>query len=457
MQVLGEGPCAGARVMTLLTVLALGLGSFAVLLRLHKRGILQTYSITGGFIIAYLLLVWLPAFYIYSQRPQPYVGDFLLAVGLVPPMVVLGVLTARPALRYYSRLGPAEAARDGSWHGSRAGTGTIVGIATALLASVALIVHYIREVPTVPLFALLDNVGNVLVLDELREEALKTLNSPFRSVYWFLRDSFFPLLVLISLAAYRSRGDLVSRILFWLTLAAALFYTSLTLARLPPLTILALVALFHHVYIRQLRTAVLALTAMAAMLPIFIFMYISRGLSGGSNVAVAIFERIFVAPANILYYYFEYIPYEQGLLHGRTLGKIGTWLGLDFFDISNAVYLHIRPDGLASGSANAAYIGSLYADFGYAGICIGTLLISQWFVLLDAMLARLPRTPLVTSAHILILYECALLSILPVQSTLVYSGLPLLIIVLVATKNRRWFISQPQSRSGLELVLPTSS
>ena len=173
---------------------------------------------------------------------------------------------------------------------------------------------------------------------------------------------------------------------FLVTLLFGIAYSSLTLAKSPVAAIFLTLALFLYYY----RGGALSRKAIvvAFVLILFFPLVVVLGVYQGTNVGVwtalkAIGSRLFYVPAEVLYYYFEVFPNHVGYLHGRSIDKLAWLLHMRFFDTASYVghYGFSGPEALETVSANASFIGNLYADFGLLGVLFGSMLagaIMQW-------------------------------------------------------------------------------
>src|SRR6267378_6688274 len=186
-------------------------------------------TIMGFWYVTYLAMIFLPAFFVFSDQEGPYRSRYLFAVHSVLVTVPLGWLLAKWFCRFRER------------ENERFFLGNVVDIGrksrtrftywVLLLLSLMLMILYIRSVETIPLFFLLRHPGDYVQVALLREDSFKLLNSPFAYAFALIRSVIFPLLVMVSLGFYLHTRKKTWRNLFIGTLAAALFYCSLSVAK----------------------------------------------------------------------------------------------------------------------------------------------------------------------------------------------------------------------------------
>ena len=336
---------------------------------------LRQMTLPAFWYLAYLILIFLPALYVYFENEDPFRRVFLFSVESVLITVPLGWYVATRALSFrlsevdeffHSPLAPPQVTR----RFSRA-------FLWFFLVALILTIMYLWEVKAVPLFYLISNPGDAFAVALLREESFKLLNSPFLYAYSVLRAVLYPFLIMVSIGAYwvtRSRKWL------WFLLAVSivgLIYSSLTIAKGPVALIFLMVGLFAYYYKRgglSRRAMVMFLVVILAF-PIFVVTWAYQGTSLDleqiAEVFQAVGDRVFHIPAEMVYAYFEFFPAQMSHLHGASIGMLSAVLGLRHVDTPNVVGQFLYPYGIESISANAAFIADLYADFGIAGVLIG--------------------------------------------------------------------------------------
>jgi oligosaccharide repeat unit polymerase len=335
---------------------------------------LKRVTILSFWYFTFLSMIFFPAFFVFGDQGDPYRGRFLFSVHTVLITVPCGCLLANVCGRFrrsdterFFRSQPQQLDRPRR----------IQSIYLLLLApSILLVALYIRSVDTIPLFYLWKNPGEYLQIALLREDSFKLLDSPFLYGFYVLRSVVFPFLVVASLGFYLRTRSRWWRTMFIFTTLVALFYCSLSVAKLPVAAIVALVGLFIYYY----RGGVLSRRIVAALLiGMLLFpagvIIVAYQLPSPGMAFVAIVERLVYTPSEVLYYYFEVFPEHHGYLHGRSINKLARLLGWTPFDTPTYVGNYAaRPGDLDTIAFNAAFIGNLYADFGMLGVLLGGVL-----------------------------------------------------------------------------------
>jgi oligosaccharide repeat unit polymerase len=401
--------------------------------------------------MTYLAMVFWPAFYVYFESDDPYRRVFLFAVESVLITVPLGWYVATRALSFriaevedffQASLAPPQITR-------RFSKAFLWFFAFALLMTLM----YLLEVKAVPLFYLIANPGDAFAVAILREEAFKLLDSPFLYIYSILRAVVYPFLIMISIGAY-----LVTRSRKWLwrsvaALIAGVLYAALTIAKGPVAIIFLMTAVFAYYYRhgRLSRRAMAAFLVIILLFPVLVvaWAYVGTNLDFEQigEVFQAIGDRVFHIPAEMVYSYFEFFPAHMGHLHGASIGLLSTVLGMNHVDTPNVVGQFIYPYGIESISANAAFIGDLYADFGMTGVLIGGVLAGFIMQALHIYVIRRRKTIITLAVYAFLLVTFLLLHSTALPQILASNGA--ILIFLIA-----WAFEKQSSSAAVRLQSP---
>jgi oligosaccharide repeat unit polymerase len=339
-------------------------------------------TIVSFWYLSYLAMIFLPAFYVFSDQEGPFRASYLFAVESVLITVPFGVLAASWLLGFRKQetdhffLDLPKAPKL---------EGHIAKIFFALfgIGLVAAFIH-LSELKAVPVLYLFRNPGDYLYSSVLREDSLKLLNSPRTYLYYVVERSIFPFLIMVSLGCYLLTRQ---RKWFWMLLTSLItgvLYASVSLEKGPVAAIFLLLGFFLYIYHRGRVhfKAVVATVVLTLSFPFVVvsFLYGESGVDAW-GVLQALAGRLFYSPAEVLYYYFEVFPSHIGYLHGSSIGKLAWLSGIKYFDTANYVGIYGWPQYAESISANATFIGNLHADFGIPGVLVGGVLagfIMQW-------------------------------------------------------------------------------
>ena len=334
-------------------------------------------TIRSFWFLSYLVMIFFPAFFVYADHPGPYRGSFLLSVTSALVTVPIGFIIASFCSNF--RESQTEAFFRRPLQAVFPPTDAAVKFSILLGAGLILIVLYMRQVETIPIFYLLRHPGEFWILSLLREESFKLLKSSLDYPFFMTRALLFPFLILLSYGYYvwtRRKAWLVA---FLIALTSGVFFASLSLAKGPVALIFMLVAFFVYYWRHgsfSYKTLVL-FTILVIAFPVFVI--VGAGNSDtdlGQTMALTdplanILHRLTYVPSDVVYYYHEFFPAHMHYLHGGSIRTLSSLFGLHFVNTYNVVGQYAEPGGIESISYNGAFISDMYADFGWAGTLIG--------------------------------------------------------------------------------------
>ena len=400
----------------------------------------------------YLAFVFVPAFSVFSNHGEPYRTVYMAAVDSALITVPLGVMAVnvttgfrKEDMRRYFRAPLATEVRVNALR---------PGFLILLAAAVALSILYCLQISSIPLQDLIVHPGDYNALVTAREESLKLMNSPLVYAYYVVRSTIFPLLILTALGEYLRTRRPEWKVFFGTAFAAGLAYSALTIAKSPVCNLVLFVAFF--IYLRRggnINIASLLLVGVVFLLfPMFVIMSEQAGTVGFSATLADLGHRLFVVPADVLYYYFEVFPSVVAHQHGATIGKLAWILGVPTFDDANFVgrYMMARGAGFRSTvTANAPFLGSLYADFSFAGVVVGGFIAGATMQALQARIVRRPKTTLNLALFAFLLVTFAWLNTTTLPVVLLSDGgvLALVFVWLMDPMKAASSLRAPISRS----------
>ena len=98
------------------------------------------------------------------------------------------------------------------------------------------------------------------------------------------------------------------------------------------------------------------------------------------------------------------------------------------------MYQYIFPGRLESGSANAAFIGYFYVDFGLPGVFIGSFLTGVLVQFIQVVLTRSRKTVILLAVYAFLIYAFFNLSSLAVSTILLTGGVIMVFILYFAMR-----------------------
>lgn len=393
---------------------------------------LRCITIPGFFFFTFVAMIYLPALVVFSEQTGEPRFTFLWAVLSVMFTVPLGIVLVNRLLRFQKD--EVKAFFESPFQEDRRTSARMaVGLGVLLSLALAVTVIYFREVATVPLLYLIQNIGDYEEAGWLREESFKLLGSSIPYVYYVLRSFIYPMLITASFGYVLLKRSAGWLLFFLVTLVSGAFYNSASLEKAPVAAIFLMLFLYYFFYrggrVSAIQVGVGIVTVFLFPVLVLLAIWTSLGVDL-LGVFKIIGKRLFYVPAWVLYYYFELFPDVIPFLHGRTIGKLSAVLGLDFFNTSIYVFQYIFPEGLPSGYANAAFIGNLYADFGMWGVVVGGVLVGVLVQWAQVYLVRQKKSVLVLVVYTFLVSSTWQLNNAPLPVVLLSYGTVFAIVLL---------------------------
>ncbi|MBO6470396.1 MAG: oligosaccharide repeat unit polymerase [Pelagibacteraceae bacterium] len=242
--------------------------------------------------------------------------------------------------------------------------------------SILILVTYLIRVENIPLIELIKNPGDSSRFWLLREDALKSLNMTKieRYMFFWLRSLFIPFGIIAALFLSANYRKQKYKILFVLFFVFGMVVNTLTLEKSPIASVFLSIAAYiflKRVKVKASLIIVLIFIILAGPLLISYLLFIDR-----EDVFNVIFwsyiNRLFVAPSEVLFYYFKYFPETHDFLMGRS-SQLFSWMHAEgTFPVSNYIAKLWWNMPETTGFANANYLGNFWSDFGWYGTTIST-------------------------------------------------------------------------------------
>jgi oligosaccharide repeat unit polymerase len=373
---------------------------------------LRRLTIPSFYYWMYFAVILIPGFVVYQDEISPEKWRFLFGIESAMLTVPVGIWLANVTWNFRKKDAVAFYERDLA--PETLGYKALKPFLILLFLCFALVVINVLEMPEIPLLYLIRHPGDAVTASLLREDAFKLLNSNFTYAYYVVRGSIFPFLALLSFGRYRSTGETIWKRLFWISLASAVFYAALTIEKLPVAAIFALLTLFYYLMKKGKlsRASVITAAVLFTSFPIMVIALAYEGTkdAGAGSIVSGLLERIFYAPAEVLFAYFEIFPNVISFQHGASLLKLAHLMGWNTIDIPNTVGLYISPPGTAqSVSANACFLGNLNADFGLPAVVIGGVIAGFIMQGINIYLLKKPKTNANLAAYAVCMWSFSVL------------------------------------------------
>ncbi|MFQ6675262.1 MAG: hypothetical protein ACE5LH_02835 [Fidelibacterota bacterium] len=327
--------------------------------------------------VSFTTMLAIPSIWVVLNEPSREAYTFFYAVSSFYLFFPLGLLFAnyffRIDLDQLTALGRQNLVRPVSPQ-------TVYNFLVILLVvCLAIMGRHLSRMESVPLIELILHPGEKVKLAWLRLEALNLLEIPPVEIYLYswLRTALYATGVIASLFMTVITRERRFKILFALFLVFGLFNNSLTIAKAHTAALVLALALFFFLKNRgKISLRLMAVSAAA----VFAFPYIVVKFTAGipftfSRVLYLLWLRTFYIPAWVLHKYFKIFPTYHPFLGGRT-SHLYSWLHPEgHFPVANWLFQTLDVSTVTAGLASANYLSFFWADFGWVGIIVSSLLV----------------------------------------------------------------------------------
>ena len=394
---------------------------------------LRRLTIPSFFYFIYLAVILTPGFFIFRDEYSQSRWHFLFGIESVLVTVPLGIWIANSVFQFRRRDTEGYFRRPVATE-SLGRSGVRLYCLFLILASILILVNFV-ETPVVPLFFLIRNPGDFMAAALLREDSFKLLTSHLTYIFYVLRGTIFPFLIIVAFGRYRKERQKVWGRLFWISLVLGVFYAALTIEKSPVATIFGLLVVFLYLFKGGTlgRTATIAAPLLFLSFPLMVVLLAYHGTEGGSLSAAfqAIGERLFYGPAQVVEAYFQVFPALVSYQHGASMTKLATLMGWTTINIPNTVGLYMMgtQGDLSSISANSCFVGALNADFGLVGVVLGGVLAGVIMQAVHIYLFRKPKNVVNLAAYAICAWSFGMLVANPLPTVLLSGGVAFALIL----------------------------
>ena len=333
-------------------------------------------SIPSIILTTFTLFIAIPSIYILMIKEHPnevvYFYSVLLFYFLFPAGLFIGQLYRKIDLRQTLLLLNGKLIK----HQNDKYFYEIVFILLSI--SILIFCGYLLRVDELPLLELIKDPGNSTKFFYMREEALKTLNMSRveRYLFHWLRSLFIPFGIIASLFLTSMYSKIKYNNLFISFFVLGLIVNSITLEKSPLASIFLSIAVYIFLKREKVKPSLIILLISITLTgPLLITYFLIIDREGIFDIILwSYINRIFVIPAEVLFYYFQYFPETHDFLLGRST-QLFSWMHIEgTFPLSNYIAKLWWKMPETTGSANANYLGTYWANFGWYGTTIFTFI-----------------------------------------------------------------------------------
>ncbi|MCD7034466.1 oligosaccharide repeat unit polymerase [Metabacillus sp. GX 13764] len=270
--------------------------------------------------------------------------------------------------------------------------------------AVAAIGYTILKVKSVPLLEMLKGADN---LSELRITASKDFGGStiIRNIFGI---ALAPLLSMITFVHFYQKKEYKWFFLFAITTCGALFMQVYDLAKAPiffyMIMVILLLIYLRIIRLTWLRLGVLLGGAVVLLVVMYIFIMGVTDPSQFLSYNKGPVGRMLLSQIAPFYLHLDLFTNRVDLLGGRSLPS--SIIGLYDMDqvrsakLAMEAFFPAKVEAGTAGVLNTLYAAEAYANFGYAGLLIGTMYVGIYIQVVYMIFVRLPKTPLFLSLFV---------------------------------------------------------
>jgi hypothetical protein len=262
---------------------------------------------------------------------------------------------------------------------------------------------YLRQLEEIALFKALE--GDIIGASLARSR----MGNAFEGKYWRYQIFFYQLLnycVIFFFANYLIKRRCISGLMFGGSFLAAAFSTTMAIAKAPFANLLIMLYLTYVIYkggnYRQ-TVAKYFIFITAFIMSIF---YISfMGSRDITSALGSLASRVFTGGIMPAYFYLDLFPSRIDYLWGASFPNPGGILPFQNFRLTVEVMNFMSPEGFAKGivgSAPTVFWAEMFANFGPIGILFFSFIVGVGLFAVFYILSKLPLTPPVIAATVLL-------------------------------------------------------
>ncbi|MDB9359759.1 O-antigen ligase [Nodularia spumigena CS-588/02] len=382
---------------------------------------IRLFQLSGFTVIFYVVMLLLPSPWVYADNPNLHRDNYLVIVIISLLLTILGCILSSSL--FFTLFGFKN--KSEKWLNQETITMSIIDkyyVLLLLIFSIVIMIAYIRELGVLPIFQAISGQYTSLELAQSREDAFKLFESPIKRGVGYVSNLIFPLVTTVLLMKMeKSRNKKIWSFIFILSFICNIFLASITLEKSP--VAILLIQLFlawflfkkHKLNIGLLSTII----SISLSFPVFVIFTVNSFTISIYEIFVSIFVRMAYTPSKVLLAYVDYFSNNE-YLWGQTLPIIAKYfLGGNVW-IENIIGLTYFGSWIESIHANVGYPGYFWADFGWMGVIIGSLLAGFLLQLIQLTIYYLPKSPFTIALYIFAIRRCFYLTSASFPTSFIY-------------------------------------
>ncbi len=360
-------------------------------------------TLPGFFFIHFVIFIFIgsPWYYLHKGGTNHL---YLLATHLVLIIFPLGVLLTNTLMqvKFYDDFTQylSEKIVD-----KQPGNQFIMFYMFGLLIALGVTFLYFSKLDIIPVNFILQHLTdevNFTDLAKLRESSTTTFTLGKLHRYKFFMAQMIPFLVIVALFKSKLSKMKLWKLLFLVITLFAMYRSISDLQKKPLLDFIIL--LFTAGWIFNGKVNWKQVSGMVAVsISILCVMYIF--IMGLTNrpfwmLLEGIANRLFLGQTSPLYYYFSLFPSAHDFLYGASLPNPGGIFQFENFPITKWIFINgLNRSWEIVGTAPSAFIGEMYANFGFPIMVLSILMLSMSLQLIQIKFIQKPRTLLMSAFY----------------------------------------------------------
>ena len=145
----------------------------------------------------------------------------------------------------------------------------------------------------------------------------------------------------------------------------------------------------------------LMITSILSILSIMYFYIMGVNQASFAILIIVIGKRLFFTQTRALYHYFSLFPSSHDFLYGASFPNPAGIFQFENFPLTKWVFINgMHNNSQIVGTANSAFIGEIYANFGFLIMIVSIFLFSMALQLVQIKFTLKPRTLLLTAFYV---------------------------------------------------------
>lgn len=232
---------------------------------------------------------------------------------------------------------------------------------------------------------LISNWGDYMTIREYRLYDVR--NSPFIYVFSLYSLIVLPILTLIVLYKYFHKKNLFNTLFLIMTIITGIIMRLNSANKLPIVIYIVMILFGWHMFKMNISSRVrknntfFYITLITVGLILFLILYIIQFGDSFDIVVYSMMSRIFFTPVDCLNDFLIYYPDHFGFQWGKGIQFISLLLGNEDYEAPHILIYQMKYT--TWGTSNAIWSADMWANFGYMGVFLGSLLVGILLKLLD--------------------------------------------------------------------------